>query len=161
MAAGCVALQLLVVACAGGGVGSAAVTDACAEIAALAGRTGASEVEQRSGDFPGFREGELGSGCIVEMAGPITTEAPVPLLVTAFADSLGPPWMRDDTLVADGPAMTVYGLWHDEVLCLIRVDWGEPLTSPDVPREAGDRFMASAGCELRSSAAAASVPSPA
>lgn len=119
---------------------------ACDEIAAAAERIPAARVQQRVDSFPAFR-GEMRHGCVVEIAGPLSAEQPIPLLVTTFPDSLGPLWERDDTLVADGPAVTIYGLWRESVLCTVRVDWSESGEVAGGPRRAGAEYSASAGCE--------------
>lgn len=122
---------------------------ACNEVAAVAERLAGAQLERRHGAYPGFREGVTLDGCVVEVDGPLTPQQPVPVLVTTFVDSLGFPWVRDDTLVADGPAMTSYGLWRRDVLCLVRVDWGAEPAAPDLPRVAGESYHATVGCAPR------------
>lgn len=122
--------------------------EACAQVADVARRLPGARVEQGTGSFPAFTGPAQRYGCVVGVSGPLGAAQPVPALVTTFADSLGSDWHGDPAIVADGPAETIYGLWHGPVLCLVRVSWGRSPAS-DGPREAGERYAGTIGCEER------------
>jgi len=117
---------------------------ACAEIAAAVPRGDDVEIEVSNDSFPAFVGSGQRFGCVVQVAGRTTPEQPVPALVTTFAESLGPGWETDNALIADGPSETVYGLWRDEVLCLVRVRWGDRV--PSAPPGSG-AYEGTIGCE--------------
>lgn len=123
------------------------LAEACDEVAEAVGALPGVRATRGTDSFPAFTGPEMRHGCVVRAEGTTTPDQPVPVLVTTFPDSLGGGWERDDALVADGPATTVYGLWRGDVLCLVRVDWGREPETPG-PREAGPDYVAEVGCEL-------------
>jgi hypothetical protein len=112
-----------------------AAVDACAEIASVASRLRGAEVSQMADSFPAFTGQARRYGCVLNVAGPTSAAAPVPVLATTLPDSLGAAWQRDSALVADGPSETVYGTWRGDVLCLVRTGWS------------AGRYASTIGCE--------------
>lgn len=125
---------------------STAAKDACAAVASFAYRLPGARVKEEIDSFPAFTGPTRRHGCIVGVEGPVSREARIPVAVTSLPDSLGADWRRDDAIVADGPAQTVYGIWRANVLCLVRVNWAAAERA-DRPREAGARYTAVIGCE--------------
>jgi hypothetical protein len=121
-------------------------TDACQAIALAARRLPGARVTQGLDSFPAFTGRTRRYGCVVGVRGPVRSTGRVPVMATTLPDSLGAGWRRDDAVVADGPARTVYGLWHGDVLCLVRVDWGAKGNAGQ-PRRAGTAYDAEVGCE--------------
>jgi hypothetical protein len=124
------------------------VSGACAAIAGVTRRLPGAQVDERADSFPAFTGLHSRYGCVVRVRGPVEAARPVPVLATTLPDSLGPGWARDDAIVADGPAETIYGLWRGDVLCLVRVSWGRG-TGPSTPRVAGEAYTGIIGCEAR------------
>jgi hypothetical protein len=122
--------------------------EACARIADLAHRLTDAAAEQRTDSFPAFTGPTKRHGCVVRVTGPVTAAQPVPALATTLVDSLGDGWQRDPAIAADGPTETVYGLWHGDVLCLVRVDWGRSAEG-GAPRVAAETYSGTIGCEER------------
>lgn len=125
------------------------VRAACGEIATALGSLPATRVSEEEGSWTAFSGTGERQGCVVRAEGPLDAAAPQPVAATSLADSLGAPWMRDPTAVADGPARTAYALWRDDVLCLVRVDWGAAREGPGDPRAVGAGYAATIGCESR------------
>jgi hypothetical protein len=124
------------------------VTSACAQIADVTRRLPGAQMDERADSFPAFTGRRARYGCVVRVRGPVDAAQPVPVLATTLPDSLGSRWQRDDQIVADGPAETIYGVWRGDVLCLVRVSWGRS-AGPSAPRVAGDTYTSIIGCEAR------------
>jgi hypothetical protein len=99
------------------------VARACDAVAGHLRSASATRVEVKADSFPEFTGSARRSGCVVRADGTLGGPVTVPFLTSALADSLGPGWTRDTTMVADGPRGTAYVLTRGDVSCLFRVNW--------------------------------------
>jgi hypothetical protein len=114
---------------------SRAAIDGCAAVAQVASRLADAEVSQMTDSFPAFAGAAQRYGCVVYVGGSRSPATPLSVISTTLPDSLGAGWRRDSSIVAEGPSETVYGIWHEDVLCLVRTRWH------------GTRYAATIGCE--------------
>lgn len=106
-----------------GAAGTTEVSRACAEVAELFRIIGATPVYVRADSLPALPGDGRRAGCLVHAEGILGGRATVPFLSGALADSIGPSWTRDSTMVADGRGGAAYGVRRGAALCLFHVSW--------------------------------------
>ena len=99
------------------------------------------------GSFAAYVGTARREGCVVRAYGPLRQPVNPAYLRGAIADSLGSAWRPEPEVAANGPNGTVYGLWRDDVLCIVRIDWNS-VEGAD-PRLLGQepQYVAETGCE--------------
>ena len=99
------------------------VRQACEAVAVRLRSVAATVVEIKTDSFPEFTGTSKRAGCVVHAEGTLGGVVTIPYLARALPDSLGPGWMRDSAMVADGPRGTAYAVTRGDVQCLFRINW--------------------------------------